>query len=713
MSTPFGSGDEFLINDITVNAQTAPAVTALSDGRFVVTWTDVSLTTGDNSGNAVRAQIFFANGTPVGPEFLVNTTTPGNQQNPTITALENGGFVIAWEDTSATGGDTTGTAIRAQVYGTDGAPVGAEVLVNTTTLSDQTQPTITALADGNFVVAWTDASTSATTGLDLKAQVFHANGTPSGIEFLVNSATALDETTPVLTALDNGSFVAVWTDISFSGGDTTNTAVRAQIFDFDGFAYGPEFLVNTTTIFSQKNPTVTTLAGGGFVVAWTDQSTTGGDTSSDAIRAQAFAADGSRVGAEFLVNTITPGAQNDPTITGLSDGRFVVAWADASLSLDDPSGSAIRAQVFNADGTRHGTEFLVATETLNAQQSPTITTLADGRFMIGWTDFSGSGGDTSSSGIKGRIFDERDAAVHLNGTVADDFFVGTYLGDVMSGGFGSDVLIGGQGDDDLYGSFGIDFMSGNKGNDQAFGGDGDDALYGGQGSDMLDGGAGNDFLEGGLGQDALIGGTGDDIYTVDLPGDLVIEASGLAGGRDTVQSGTISLNLALYANVENATLTDLANLALTGSGGANVLIGNAGANVILGLGGNDNLDGGAGADSLNGGDGSDKLTGGMGVDTMTGGTGADVFIFASAAEAGTLKRHDQITDFLTSLDRIDLHAIQAGQTFTTAAFEGIAGQVRYDLETGFLTGDLNGDRVADYWIALTSKGVLTAADLIL
>jgi hypothetical protein len=83
----------------------------------------------------------------------------------------------------------------------------------------------------------------------------------------------------------------------------------------------------------------------------------------------------------------------------------------------------------------------VNTATLNAQQTPSITTLADGRFVVGWADFSGSG-NAASSRIKGQIFDERDAAVHLNGTLASDFFIGTFLGDEVSGGFGNDTLIG-------------------------------------------------------------------------------------------------------------------------------------------------------------------------------------------------------------------------------------------------------------------------------
>src|SRR5712691_12469473 len=105
---------------------------------------------------------------------------------------------------------------------------------------------------------------------------------------------------------------------------------------------GSEFLVNTTTVGSQSNPSTTTLADGRVVAAWTDNSQTDGDTSDTAIRAQILNSDGSKSGTEFLVNTTTVGLQIDPSITTLADGRFVAVWSDASQTDGDTSGAAIR-----------------------------------------------------------------------------------------------------------------------------------------------------------------------------------------------------------------------------------------------------------------------------------------------------------------------------------------------------------------------------------
>ena len=158
----------------------------------------------------------------------------------------------------------------------------------------------------------------------------------------------------------------------------------------------------------------------------------------------------------------------------------------------------------------------------------------------------------------------------------------------------------------------------------------------------------------------------------------------------------------------------LGNDTLAGASGADLLTGGKGADLLFGGAGNDTLLGGSGGDRLLGGGGNDVLNGGAAADRMAGGTGADVFVFSTAAEAGTVATHDRISDFTAGSDHLDLAAIQPGQTFIGAtAFGNVAGQVRYDVASGLLTGDLNGNGVADYAIELTNHSAITGADLIL
>jgi RTX calcium-binding nonapeptide repeat (4 copies) len=736
MSTPFKWGSEFLVNTTTASYQYQPTITALADGRFVMAWTDGSQTGGDTSSSAIRAQLFNADGSPSGAEFLVNTTTADTQYEPKITALADGRFVVAWTDYSLTGGDTSSSAIRAQLFNADGSPSGAEFLVNTTTAVIQNEPTITALADGRFVVAWTDYSqTGGDTSSAIRAQVFNAEGSPSGAEFLVNTTTVGSQYQPTITALADGRFVVAWTDYSQTGGDTSGYSVRAQVFNADGSPSGAEFLVNTTTASTQINPTFTALADGRFVVAWQDSSLTGGDTSSTAIRAQVFNADGSPSGAEFLVNATTANTQFQPTITSLADGRFVVAWTDDSPTGGDTSSYAVRAQLFNADGSASGAEFLVNTTTTGDQAEPTITALADGRFVVAWNDVSLTGGDTSSYAVRAQIFDPRLTAVELFGSTLAEDYVGTAWNDRLWGGFGNDVLAGAAGSDLLYGEWGNDTLKGGGGNDRLYGGQGDDAQLGGAGGDELWGDVGNDTLNGGAGADAMIGGAGNDTYVVDTVADLVVENVG--EGIDSLNA-TVSINLAAYANVENVALLGSGTINATGTNGVNRLTGNAGANTLLALGGNDLVNGGGGNDAIDGGTGNDVLDGSIGNDTLIGGTGldtlyggtgrdsltggadADVFAWRSTAEAGFGIGRDVVADFAVGVDQLDLsiidaHALLANdQAFSfigAAVFTGVAGQLRY--VGGILQGDTNADGVADFQIQLVGSPVITIADMVL
>ncbi len=62
-----------------------------------------------------------------------------------------------------------------------------------------------------------------------------------------------------------------------------------------------------------------------------------------------------------MVNTTTADVQFDSSVTALADGRFVVSWSDRSTTAGDTSGSAVRARIFNADGSQSVQEFLVNT----------------------------------------------------------------------------------------------------------------------------------------------------------------------------------------------------------------------------------------------------------------------------------------------------------------------------------------------------------------
>lgn len=161
------------------------------------------------------------------------------------------------------------------------------------------------------------------------------------------------------------------------------------------------------------------------------------------------------------------------------------------------------------------------------------------------------------------------------------------------------------------------------------------------------------------------------------------------------------------------------------------LRGGNGNDEIIGNAGNDKLLGDAGNDFLTGSNGNDTLIGGTGTDVLRGGSGADIFAFTSALDSiNDLNYADMIVDFnVKQKDKIDLSAIDAisntavNDKFTfigSASFSGISGQLRFSKEAYasgrevlMLTGDVNGDGVADFGIAITGISSIISSSIVL
>ena len=219
----------------------------------------------------------------------------------------------------------------------------------------------------------------------------------------------------------------------------------------------------------------------------------------------------------------------------------------------------IVAQLFNADGTRSGSELTVNTSIDGYQTTPKIAALADGRFAVAWTDVPNpGGGDGSGSGIRAQIFDPRESGADIRGNQLNDDLVGTGFGDTMKGGGGADRLAGMGGDDVLEGGAGADTLSGGDGIDtasyvhaatwvnaslrsgQGFYGDalgdslsGIENLTGSDHSDLLTGDAGANVIEGGLGSDGIYGEDGDDtaVFSHNFNDYTVTDFGGKIGSR--------------------------------------------------------------------------------------------------------------------------------------------------------------------------------------
>ncbi|MGR3321927.1 MAG: Ig-like domain-containing protein [Pseudooceanicola sp.] len=321
-------GPEFQVNTTFAGGQDVPQVVALADGSFVVAWEGNGI--GDNDG--VFAQRFEADGTPIGTEFRLNDDTASADREVALTALESGGFVAAWR--SYAGADD----IEARIYDATGTPIGLEFVVNASPTGSQLQPAVTTLSNGNIVFTWYDSETS-----NVTSRVFDATGTAVTGEITVNTNNqAGTQSEPAVTALSGGGYVVVWTDSNATDG--SSDGVYAQIFTAGGVAVGDTFLVNEFVSSQQDNPQVVGTPDGGFVVAFRD--TSGVDGSGQGVFIQQYDSSGNRIDGQFLVNTETLSTQHEPAIDVLANGSIVVTWTSAtSGTAGDGSADGIFSQI--------------------------------------------------------------------------------------------------------------------------------------------------------------------------------------------------------------------------------------------------------------------------------------------------------------------------------------------------------------------------------
>jgi len=352
--------------------------------------------------------------------------------------------------------------------------------------------------------------------------------------------------------------------------------------------------------------------------------------------------------------------------------------ASGDVTLTSTFANYIRLQVF------HQTADAADDASLYTKPVTSFTAL-DGTPITGGTGGGGhQGGGTDDPGIP--ELNQHGGRHDLDDDGNDDDTVsGTDDNDMTSGGFGDDTIHGGGGNDTLRGDAGDDTISGDIGDDRLAGGSGFDDLHGGSGNDHLGGGDDSDILHGDDGNDALSGGNGND----DLAGD---------DGQD---------NLACGAGDDHA-------------------LGGTGDDLVKGNQGDDTLGGDDGNDKVLGGDGSDDISGGSGKDTLTGGLGADHFVFADGDMSGTsFKTADRIVDFNHAQgDVIDLSGVDAdsstvgdqGFTFIgTSKFSHTAGELRLEVRSKsmLLSGDTDGDGVADFAIRIDGTHQIELADLVL
>jgi len=363
-----GSNVDFPANTTSTADQYDVAVAGHADGRFVVAWTDASGAAG--GGTDVRAMMFGADGSRLPnpqsgtSDFVVHTTTTGTQQQPAVGVSDQGLVLIAWSDDSATGGDTSGWAVRGRLFDFTGTPqvnletgTADDFLINNTPGGSQYRPSLAANGSVGWGVVWLDDTNLDGSSTGIVGTLLGAYGDHVMTDVLINTTTSGAQTDPIIAVQPAVGFVVAWTDDSRGADDPYFRAIRARAFDL---SYGPrpngvtlttdDFCVNTLVDGSQQWPGVAVdSASGNVVIVWQDGSASDGSWAG--IRGRAFNPgltplpnDLAMDGADFKINTTTAEAQLSPAVV-VAAGQAVCIWEDHSGAMPDVSSVAVRYRV--------------------------------------------------------------------------------------------------------------------------------------------------------------------------------------------------------------------------------------------------------------------------------------------------------------------------------------------------------------------------------
>ncbi|MGN7614665.1 Ig-like domain-containing protein, partial [Magnetococcales bacterium HHB-1] len=123
-----------------------PQIVSLSNGEFFIAWQGDQP---DSENASIHIQRFNASFEKVGSLITVGDVGENNRSSQ-IVKLTDGSLVLAWQSED----DVTANDIYFQRMDSSGAFVGGVIRANTHNPGDQTNPVLTALTDGGFVLVW-------------------------------------------------------------------------------------------------------------------------------------------------------------------------------------------------------------------------------------------------------------------------------------------------------------------------------------------------------------------------------------------------------------------------------------------------------------------------------------------------------------------------------------------------------------------------------
>ncbi len=208
------------------------------------------------------------------------------------------------------------------------------ILIITTNLSAQWEPSIIHSTEGNYMITWEGSSNNY-----YFSQHFSIDGTPTGanIQFCPSNICFLNK------VISLGRYGKIVLAQSF------DSRVDCKLYSSEGLPI-KEFVVDRKTEGTfMQDEVIRHSASGNFLVAYTKFNINGSD-----IYARLYSHDGNPLGTCFAVNdSIFTG--EEPVIATNNIGDFLIVWRSNNVDNDENKG--VFARLFSNDGTPKGDNF--------------------------------------------------------------------------------------------------------------------------------------------------------------------------------------------------------------------------------------------------------------------------------------------------------------------------------------------------------------------
>jgi hypothetical protein len=177
-------------------------------------------------------------------DFVVDTTGTGDQIRERLSRLVDNRVLEVWQSSDT--GDGSGSTIRGRIISATGGPAGAspDFIIDTTTTGDQSRPAILGFDDGRRLIYWHSFESGTDT---IRGRFVHANGTLDSSDFVI--AHLPDTTAPSFSLVLLANQQVLFTYQGVSSGDGVGAGIQGAIGSVDNLSSSSPFHNTGTSPF--------------------------------------------------------------------------------------------------------------------------------------------------------------------------------------------------------------------------------------------------------------------------------------------------------------------------------------------------------------------------------------------------------------------------------------------------------------------------------